>query len=209
MDLNFIADWTKELVDIVQTAPWWQYALILFFAAMIEYVFPLFPGDTVFVVGGFLAMHGAIRLDVTICALLLGTWAGTTLAWSIGKFTVENQRARAFVLKYVSDEQIQKLINLYEKYGNWLLFGNRFVPGVRGTFMIASGIVQMPLRRVLFWSTLSALLWNTLLFLAGAWFANNLDSMLSFFATYARVLYILMIAALLFYISRKIWKRYL
>lgn len=208
MDASLVGQWTKDMLEFVQSAPWWQAALLLYFAAMIEYVFPPFPGDTVFIAGGFFAMHGVIRVDVTFAALLLGTWSGTILAWWIGKYSIENPKFRALVLKYVSSEQIQRLINLYAKYGNWLLFFNRFIPGIRGTFVIGSGIVQMPLKRVMLWSTASALLWNTLLILIGAWFAHNLDTMLAFFDTYARIIYVALALAAVFYLGRKVWNRY-
>jgi len=207
VDLANTHEWINSLITIVRDAPQWQSGLLLLFAASAEYIFPPFPGDTVLVVGGFFAAQGAIRFDLVFAALILGTWLGTLAGWSIGHFAMRYERSRALLVRIIQPRNIEKLKNLYARRGNWILFGNRFLPGIRGTFMIAAGMVGVSLGRVLFWSTLSALLWNTLLILAGFWFGKNLDAMISFFENYTLVLYLVMAAVVLFFLIRFLWKR--
>ena len=76
MNIESINEITNHLVKVVETAPAWVSAVVLFFATWIEYIFPPFPGDTILVAGGFFAARGAISLYVTFTVLVLGSTTG-------------------------------------------------------------------------------------------------------------------------------------
>ncbi len=178
MNIESINEITNHLVKVVETAPAWVSAVVLFFATWIEYIFPPFPGDTILVAGGFFAARGAISLYVTFTVLVLGSTTGCMLGWWLGHFAFQHPWSKQRVLQFVKPQNLERLQKLYKRYGVTILIINRFLPGVRGVFMVASGLAQIPLRLVIIWGTVSALLWNSLLIAFGYFFSDNLESLL-------------------------------
>lgn len=183
-----------DLVQWVETTPLWLLMLSLFFAAWIEYVFPPFPGDTLVVAGGFFVAQGALPLVLTFIVLTCGSVAGCAVGWSLGNHGLGLRR-------FIRAEYLEKVSRGYKRYGAWLILGNRFVPGIRGAFMIAAGLVKMPLKAILIWGTISAVIWNSILISAGYVFSESLDEMLRIFQNYSKTVLILIGLAVIVWFS--------
>jgi membrane protein DedA with SNARE-associated domain len=123
--------------------------------------------------------QGALPLPLTFLVLTLGSVAGCLIGWSLGKHGLGLRR----LLKREYLEQIQKH---YERWGTWLLISNRFIPAFRGAFMIGTGLVKMPLRPILVWGTVSAVLWNSVLIGLGYLFSDSLENLLQLTQAYGK-----------------------
>lgn len=140
--------------------------IFVFAAAVLEYVFPPFWGDTVMLVGCFLA--GLDRVDAlhVFAAALLGSCLGAVAAYGIGRrfgaasLALCSRSARARRLAETAERW-------HARHGSRVLALNRFLPGVRAFFLPLAGIGNMPLRRVLVWSTVSNALYCALLLSVG------------------------------------------
>jgi membrane-associated protein len=129
-------------------------ALLVFAAALLEYVFPPFWGDTIMLVGCFLA--GVDRADPVqvYAAAVLGSCLGALAAYGIGRrfgsaslsLMSRSRRARRFA---------DRAERWQADHGTRILAVNRFLPGVRAFFLPLAGIAGMPLRTVAVWSTVS------------------------------------------------------
>jgi membrane protein DedA with SNARE-associated domain len=176
-------------------------------AAALEYVFPPFPGDTIVLAGGLLAGQRALPLWATFTAIWLGSVAGTLGSWSIGRFAVHSPRVYALVVRFLSEERLKKVVDGYARHGKWIVLANRFLPGIRSTFIFASGLAGVPVRIVLLYGGLSALLWNGLLVFVGYLVGQNLERMMALLKAYATVAYVIVGCALAFFAGRALWRR--
>ncbi len=207
LNIESINEMTNHLVKIVETAPMWLSALVLFFATWIEYVFPPFPGDTILVAGGFFAARGAVSLYVTFIVLVLGSVSGCMLAWWIGHAALRFPQSYKLLLKLIKPDNLVRLENLYKRYGILILVLNRFLPGVRGVFMIAAGLAKIPLRLVVIWGTISAIFWNSLLIMVGYFFSDNLASLLELVSKYTKAVLILLGTLFLVWLLVRLFKK--
>ncbi len=168
-----------DLIQFIETAPLWLSMLALFFAAWVEYIFPPFPGDTLLVAGGFFVAQGIFPPVLTFLVLTLGSVSGCLVGWGLGYHGLGLRRL-------IKPEYLEHISKGYEKYGAWVIIANRFVPGLRGAFMIGAGLVKMPARAIAIWGTASAVLWNAVLIGLGYVFSDSLEKLLSLVQTYSK-----------------------
>ncbi|MEI6805514.1 MAG: DedA family protein [Myxococcaceae bacterium] len=173
-----------HLVHLVEASPLWISMLLLFFAAWIEYVFPPFPGDTLLVAGGFFVAQGALPLPLTFLVLTLGSVSGCAAAWGLGYHGLGLRR-------FIKPEYLERIQTSYARWGTWFIIGNRFVPGLRGAFMLSTGLIKMPFKPILIWGTVSAILWNSTLIGLGYVFSDSLENLLQITQAYGKTVLIL------------------
>ena len=147
----------------------WGY-LVVGLAALLEYVFPPFPGDTVALLGGAWAEQGERSWPLVLLALTVGSLGGITSSWAFGRWAGVrvDRRPGERVLPGVTHEQLHRAQAAMRARGDWLLVLNRFLPAFRSVVFIAAGAAGLPLPRVLALGSLSALAWNGLLVATGA-----------------------------------------
>jgi hypothetical protein len=129
-------------------------------------------------------------------------------SWWVGRFAAENPKARIWVNYVVSEEALKKLKVMYARYGKGLLIGNRFIPGVRGSFMFAAGLVAIPWQQVAIWNAVSAALWNALLMLGGYVFSDNFEVLVGFFRNYTTIVFILLGLVIAWIVARMVIRRF-
>lgn len=173
-----------DLVYLIEHLPLWLSLLFLFFSAFVEYIFPPFPGDTLLVAGGFFVAQGALPIIPTFIVLTIGSTFGCVSGWLIGHYLVG-------LKKLIGQDYIKFIEQNYNRYGKWIILINRFIPGLRGAFMISAGLINMPLRIVILWGTLSAILWNSTLIGIGYIFSDSLENLLHFADIYGKSLLVI------------------
>ena len=167
-------------MDPAAIAAWWVGLpllgvwLVLGASAFLEYVFPPFPGDTVVVVGAVWAVQTENSLLGVMAAVTLGALLGVGVDWWLGRRAAHRVEA----LPDGRREQVERLVDGFRAYGPVLLVANRFVPGIRALFFVAAGVAELSLPQVMAWAALSAVLWNAVLLLLGAWVGWNLELLL-------------------------------
>jgi len=162
-------------VDWLGTLPLWLLLLALFGGALIEYVFPPFPGDFVVVVGAVAAGVGERPLVPVFVAVTLGAVLGTAVDWWVGT------RAAGSLHKLSPKRRrtVERLVRGFRRVGPVLLVLNRFAPGIRALFFVAAGVAGLGLGPVVAWSTLSATVWNVLLIGIGLQVGWHVDKVLA------------------------------
>lgn len=173
-----------DLVHLVHSLPLWLSMLLLFFAAWVEYIFPPFPGDTLLVAGGFFVAQGALPMALTFAVLTLGSVSGCVVGWALGHHGLGMRHL-------IKPDYLERVKISYARWGVWLLIANRFVPGLRGAFMISTGLIKMPIKPILIWGTFSAILWNTVLIGLGYIFSDSLENLLEITQAYGKTVLIL------------------
>ncbi|GAA0322270.1 YqaA family protein [Bacillus carboniphilus] len=77
----------------------------------------------------------------------VGSVLGAILGWWIGK-----KLGRPILLKFISEEKIQKVEGYFQKYGSMAILVAGFTPIPYKVFTIFSGVTNMKIRVLVFWS---------------------------------------------------------
>ncbi|MCC7072622.1 MAG: DedA family protein [Deltaproteobacteria bacterium] len=204
MDLHATAAdalaWLKE-------QPPWLSAAALGAAAVLEYVVPPVPGDAVSVAGGVLVAQGIISVPVALAVTTLGSIVGSMVMYGVGIAAGRYQRVRRLLGRLFTEERVERVAVSYRRWGRLIIVANRFLPGIRTTFIVAAGLFRVPLSDVIVFGGLSALLWNSLLIGVGWLVGANLEVLERVLADYTMVVWLALGGILVAIVARLWWRR--
>ena len=173
---------TNWLSSAVVSHPTEAY-LFLLISAIVENVFPPFPGDTMMVFGGYLVGRGALDfwsvVGVTFAGHILGFMALVFVGRTLG-------RAALIRLHWGrrADAYIDRAERHAQRHGMVLITVNRFLPGVRSVISIVAGLLRMPVWQVALTATLSIATWNYLLVWSGRHIGENWERVIELLNQY-------------------------
>lgn len=166
-----------EWIDTILSRVGPEAYALLALAAALEYLVPPFPGDTVVLLGGVLAVRGAKPWWLVFAVVTAGSVLGAAANFYLGKWLdarVERRLSRKAIFG-ISLEQLHAVEAKMRKRGALLLLFNRFIPGVRGLFFVAAGMSHMPLSKVLTLGALSAAAHTALVLALGIALGGNAE----------------------------------
>lgn len=187
----------------------WLGYLVLGLAAMIEYIFPPFPGDTIMLLGGVYAVRGQKPWFLVLLVLTVGSMAGAMVDYWIGTrlyFWIERRPPNKRFLG-LTHEQVLHAEARMRKRGPLLILVNRFLPGIRGIIYFAAGAAEMPARQVLILGTLSATAFNLLILGIGIAVGGSAERLEGALRTYQQAVYLVLGALGLLLLLRFLWGR--
>lgn len=172
----------QQVRDLLLALGPWAPAL-LGGASLIEYVFPPFPGDTVTLVGGVLAVSGAVGWTTVAVSLVAGNTLGIAIDWGAGRWLARRRgrlpaEAERPWWSPLSVERFERFEQAYRRWGDALLLANRFLPAARAFFFLAAGAAGLSLGRTMALGLASALAWNLLILGLGALVGGRLEDVL-------------------------------
>lgn len=137
----------------------------------VENVFPPIPSELIMPLAGFMATKGQLALAAIIVAGTIGSILGALPLYFFGR-SIGERRLKELADRHgrwftVSCRDIDRAKDWFDRYGAWAVFACRLVPGIRSLISIPAGIARMKLAPFLFFSTMGAALWTTLLASAG------------------------------------------
>jgi membrane-associated protein len=159
-----------HLSSVITQYGTWTYGL-LFVVIFIEtglVVTPFLPGDSLLFAAGTFAALGS--LDVWLLFLLLAVAAvlGDTVNYWIGHFIGD----RAYNIKWIKREYLDRTHAFFEKYGGKTIFLARFVPIVRTFAPFVAGIGSMSYGYFISYNIFGGIAWVALFTFAGYFFGN-------------------------------------
>jgi membrane protein DedA with SNARE-associated domain len=182
---------------------------VLALCALIEYVFPPFPGDTVVLLGGVYAVRGQKPWGLVLAVVSAGSVAGAAFDYWIGTRLGHRldlaPEGRLFL--GITHAQLRQMQERMRRSGPALIALNRFLPAVRGILFLAAGAARLPFRRVISLGALSALVWNALLLAAGVAVGGNAERLEQWFHRYEAVAWGVLAAAALALMLRWLLRR--
>ncbi len=177
--------------------------LLLAAAAAAEYVFPPLPGDTVVVLGVFLATTAGLDPWLVYLSLDVGALCGGMAAYVLGRRLLSSGRRPRWLSGPLADRALRKVCDELRRRGSVYLALNRFLPALRAFFFVGAGMAELPVRSVLLWGGLSALAWNGLLLALGHWAGHNRELLSTWLARYGYVVFALLALWLLWAVVRR------
>lgn len=161
----------------VQNHGTWIYGL-LFLIVFCEtglVVLPLLPGDSLLFTAGFLAgiVNNNLDVGLIIILLIIAALLGDNTNYFIGKFLAKKgEGAKLFGIFTIKKEYIDKTHSFYEKHGSFAIIVARFVPIVRTFAPFVAGVGSMKYSRYITFCIIGAILWVTVITLAGYFLGN-------------------------------------
>jgi len=161
-----LAGWAAEVIRSLGYA-----GVILIMLA--ENLFPPIPSEVVLPFVGFMVSRGHLAFVPALLTATLGSLAGAYALYALGRWG-----GRPLILRYswllrVSKEDLDRADHWFDRYGGWIVFFGRMVPGVRSIVSIPAGLSEMPLGRFTLLTAAGSALWNTALISAGFFFGEN------------------------------------
>ena len=189
----------EPFIHLLQTEALPIAVVILFLGSIIEYAFPPFPGDTVFLFGAVLAGRDLLPVWLVFLTGSLGSLVG-----SLGIYALGRTKGRDYFIKkdfpFFSAEKVHILEDRFARWGGVIIAANRFAPGFRPFFFVAAGIARMPLPAVTLYSLISIMAWNVGIFYLGYRLGQQWERMRHFVQVYSTVVFIFISAAIIVYV---------
>lgn len=155
---------------IIQTISELGY-LGIFLVMLAESIFPPIPSELIIPFAGFAAANGDLNLFGVLAAATIGAVVGMLPWYFAGRlFGLERVRYLADrfgrVMAFNADE-IDMAVGWFRRFGPIIVLFGRLIPLIRTLISIPAGLSRMSLPVFLLASTSGALIWNTILTMAG------------------------------------------
>jgi membrane protein DedA with SNARE-associated domain len=202
--------------------------LLIAGSAMIEYLFPPFPGDTVTLFAAILITAYGWSFFGVFGAVMAGSLLGSLLAFYLGRW-LRTRRARRLAARAddaasteageaaAADEApgappeesaaLDRLVAGFRRHGAAYLVLNRFLPGVRSLFFVAAGMADMRPLPVLVYSAVSAAAWNLAIIALGSALGANFDTLVAWVERYTTVVWVVIAVAVTIWVWRLLRSR--
>lgn len=175
--IDFVLHINEHLQTFVQDYGTLIYLLLflIVFAETGLVVTPFLPGDSLLFAAGALAANEANELNVTLIIVLLicAALLGDNINYFIGRFLAKKgEGAKLFGVFTIRKDYLDKTHVFYEKHGARTIIIARFVPIVRTFAPFVAGIGNMNYRKYIIYCVVGAIVWVTMLTMAGYMFGN-------------------------------------
>ena len=160
----------EYLAQIITDYGMWTYG-ILFAVIFVEtglVIMPFLPGDSLLFAAGTFAALGSLNIWALIGLLIAAAFLGDTVNYSIGHYLGD----RAYNIKWIKREYLDKTHAFFEKHGGKAIFLARFVPIVRTVAPFVAGIGKMSYGYFITYNLVGGVTWVLLFTLAGYLFGN-------------------------------------
>ncbi|BBF83791.1 DedA protein [Aquitalea magnusonii] len=105
------------------------------------------PEDITLVAGGIISGLGYADVDIMFLVGMAGVLAGDGIMFAAGRFYGHKVQRFRPIARILTPERFEAVQEKFEKYGTWVLFVARFLPGLRSPIFITAGMT----RRVPYW----------------------------------------------------------
>jgi membrane protein DedA with SNARE-associated domain len=183
----------------------WIYCF-MFISAIVENLFPPYPGDTVTFMGGYLASSAVLSLPLVFLIPSAGSLCGALILYYLGlkkgRKLFEKDKGRI-----LNKTQLGKIENWFGKYGSEVILASRFITGVRSGIAVAAGLGKIELWKMVAYSLISIFAWNGLIIGLGTLTHQNREKVFKFLSLYNRLILIAVILAFAVWIIWLVRKR--
>ncbi|MFN8413025.1 MAG: DedA family protein [Anaerolineales bacterium] len=160
----------EYLAKIITDYGAWTYG-ILFVVIFVEtglVIMPFLPGDSLLFAAGTFAAIGSLNIGFIILLLIAAAVLGDTVNYSIGHYLGD----RAYNIKWIKREYLDKTHAFFEKHGGKAIFLARFVPIVRTFAPFVAGIGKMSYGYFITYNVVGGVSWVLIFTLLGYFFGN-------------------------------------
>jgi membrane protein DedA with SNARE-associated domain len=206
------------LSEILDTIIAWSQSVIsatgypgLLLVMFLENVFPPIPSEVILPLAGSLALEGRFTLLGITAIGALGSVIGAFVFYAAGRALGES-RIRELLRRFgrwflLSEEDLDKALAWFQRYGEPVIFFGRMVPIVRSLVSIPAGIARMRLERFSLYTAIGTALWSFLLALAGYLLGHSWPAVSEWIDRYETVVFWLAIGIVVAFVGVRLWQR--
>src|SRR4030042_3112482 len=192
----------KILEFITQLISSWGYVGIFITMTLESALIPT-PSEVVIPFAGFLAYMGEMNIWLIVLVSSFANLTGSIIAYEVGKYL-----GRGFIERYgkyvlLNMGHLQLVERWFDKYGSLTVLFSRMLPVVRTINALPAGIGKMNFPKFCIYTFIGSIPWNLGLVLVGYLLKENWN-ILEKYSLYVDILAILVVAAVIFYIVRRI-----
>lgn len=163
---------------------------------VIENLFPPIPSEVVLPFGGFMTTRSTLTVPLVILWATAGSVAGAIILYLVG-MVLPKERVIRIVNRWgrwfrITEQDIEKSFDWFDRYGKWTVFFGRMVPLVRSLISIPAGMARMNMPLFLLYTILGSLIWNTFLVGIGAVLGNSWQVISHWVDVYSNIVYVIL-----------------
>ena len=177
----------------------------------LETFFPLVPTELILPLTGYLSAQGQFAWPWLVVAATLGSLIGATSLYGAARWggaplvaRVLDRYGRYFGFSSADLGGVQRW---FDRNGEKMVVIARVTPGLRTLISVPAGLGRMPLARFWLYTALGSGLWNGALIGAGYLLGDHWDQVEGVLAPIGPLVYLAMIAAVVFIVARRLWQR--
>lgn len=150
-----------------------------------------FEGETVLVIGGYIAHLGHLKLEWVIASAFIGTLAGDQLFFFIGR-----KKGMSMIEKRpVWKKKSKRIFSLMHRHKNLLILGFRFIYGIRTVAPFLIGASGVPPLKFILLNVTGAFIWAVTIGTLGYLLGNTIELFLNEAKKYELVVIAVLILA--------------
>lgn len=200
--ISSVIDWLVNLIEVIGYP---GVAIAMF----IESFFAPIPSEIILPFSGFVAFGGSLNIYGVIVVATLAAYLGTLPFYFIGRWG--NEFVMEFLKKYgkylfISQDDLQKGFDAFEKYGGGIVFFGRLIPIVRTVISFPAGVARMNFAQFSIYTLVGAGIWSSILASAGFFLGDRWDMVSVYVERYENVILILLLVVVAVYIGWNIRK---
>jgi len=202
--LNVIKIWVEQIISSMGYVG-------LYLVMFLENVFPPIPSEVVLPLAGSLTLTGRFSIFWITVIGMLGSLTGAFLFYGLGKWLGE-PRVRVLMEKFgryalLSMNDLDRSLEWFDKYDDWVIFFSRMVPIVRSLISIPAGIAGMDIPKFSFFTILGTAMWSFLLALGGKLLGEQWPLIAEYINTYQNIVLFVTGSAVLLFIGSRLLKK--
>lgn len=171
--------------------------IIAFTFQYLENIFPPSPSDVILLLVGSLSGLGLVDFFLLYFIATAGSTLGFSTMFILGKFFGEKIFNQGKI-KYISKENIEKARLWFNRWGYWLVVGNRFLSGTRAIISFFAGITGLSTYKSIILAGISASLWNLIILYLGFSLGTNWHLAVFYIELYWRLVLAIIFLVLIF-----------
>lgn len=151
------------------------YAAVFFVLVICGFGVPI-PEDLTLVTGGVISGMGYTNPHIMFAVGMLGVLVGDGIMFAAGR--IWGQKILRFkpIARIITPKRYEQVQEKFDKYGNWVLFVARFLPGLRTAVFVTAGISRkVSYLRFIIMDGLAALISVPIWIYLGEYGAHNID----------------------------------
>jgi membrane protein DedA with SNARE-associated domain len=181
----------EALAERVAAALWAGPPAVFYFglagSALVETIFPPYPGDTVTVVGGAMAGGGKLTAFLVWLSSVAGCFAGTMMLYFVGRGS-GHRLLRRHVARLGPGSELSRVEAWFTRWGKLVVLGSRFLPAVRSLIAVGAGTTGMKIVPMAVLSLVGIAVWHGLLVGGGVVLGTNWQRLALVLARYSQIL---------------------
>lgn len=159
-----------EIVEWIQSLSPLSIYLIFAVVAYTENVLPPLPGDVLVAFGGYLAAEQIIGFVPVLTITTVASVFGFMTMYAFGAYfgeMIETYRNRFWLMRFIDVKYYDRGKLWMNNWGQLVILLNRFLAGTRSVISIIAGVTHTKIYSTILSSTISSLIWNTVLLIFG------------------------------------------